>query len=147
MSTPHARPGYISRNTDGGSLHEPVTSTEKDLNSKEYGADNDFSKADVEVDIQNGSLHRETSEDGSTDKNVPVESAADLVTQIIHLEDNPEEASLTFRTWFLGKRDVLMYLFDALSGVFQVLGFRSSPLCCKKSSTSSLRRFSCLWSF
>lgn len=118
MSAPHARPGYISRNTDGGSLHEPVTSTEKDLNSKEYGADNDFSKADVEVDIQNGSLHRETSEDGFTDKNVPVESAADLVTQIIHLEDNPEEASLTFRTWFLGKRDVPMYLFETLSGVF-----------------------------
>lgn len=118
MSTPHARPGYISRNTDGGSLHEPVTSAEKGLDSKEYGADNNFSKADIEVDIQNGSLHRETSEDGSTDKNVPVETAADLVTQIIHLEDNPEEASLSFRTWFLGKCDVLMYLFDLLSGVF-----------------------------
>ena len=118
MTTPHARPGYISRNTEGGDLNGPSASTEKDLNSKEYGAENDFSKADIEVDVQNGELHRETSADGFTDKNVPVESAADLVTQIIHLEDNPEEASLTFRTWFLGKCDARMYLFDSLSGIF-----------------------------
>jgi hypothetical protein len=118
MSTPHARPGYISRNTDGGDLNAPVTSTEKDLDLKEYGANNDLSKADVEVDIQNGELHREASEDGFADKNVPVETAADLVTQIIHLEDNPEEASLTFRTWFLGKREILTYLIDSLSSVF-----------------------------
>jgi hypothetical protein len=108
--TTHARPGYISRNTDGGSLNEPVESKEKDLNSNEHGVNNDYSKTDVEVDIQNGELHHETSDDDFADKNVPVETAADLVTQIIHLEDNPDEASLTFRTWFLGKRDTLMYL-------------------------------------
>ena len=148
MTTPHARPGYISRNTDGGSLNEPVESKEKALNSNEHSVDNDYSKTDVEVDIQNGELHHETSEDGFADKNVPVETAADLVTQIIHLEDNPDEASLTFRTWFLGKCDISsMWLFDLLSCVPQVLDSPSSHLCCKKSSTSSLRRFSCPWSF
>lgn len=108
MTTPHSRPGYISRNTDGGDLNAPITSGEKDISSNEHGAEKDFSKADIEVDVQNGELHREPSEDGFVDKNVPVETAADLVTQIIHLEDNPEEASLTFRTWFLGKRETSM---------------------------------------
>ena len=118
MTTPHARPSYISRNTDGGPLNEPVASEQKDLNSDERGLDKEYPKADIEVDIQNGEIDRETSEDGFADKNVPVETAADLVTQIIHLEDNPDEASLTFRTWFLGKRDTLMYLFGPLSCVY-----------------------------
>jgi hypothetical protein len=108
MTTPHSRPGYISRNTDGGDLNAPIASGEKDISSHEHGAEKDLSKADIEVDVQNGELHREPSEDGYVDKNVPVETAADLVTQIIHLEDNPEEASLTFRTWFLGKRETSM---------------------------------------
>ena len=145
--TTHARPGYISRNTDGGSLNEPVEGKEKDLTSNKHGVDNDFSKTDVEVDIQNGELHRETSDDSFADKNIPVETAADLVTQIIHLEDNPDEASLTFRTWFLGKRGISMCLFDSLTCVPQVLGSPSSHLCCKKSSISSPRRSSCLLSF
>lgn len=115
MTTPHARPGYISRNTDGGDLNAPITSKEKHLSSNEHGVDNNFSKADIEVDVQNGELHQEPSEDGFVDKNVPVETAADLVTQIIHLEDNPDEASLTFRTWFLGKHDIPMCLCDSLS--------------------------------
>lgn len=115
MTTPHSRPGYISRNTDGGDLNAPIASGEKDVSSKEHAADNDFSKADVEIDVQNGELHHEPSEDGFVEKNVPVETAADLVTQIIHLEDNPDEASLTFRTWFLGKHSTLMYLFGSLS--------------------------------
>ena len=115
MTTPHSRPGYISRNTDGTELNAPIASEEKDVSSKEHGPVDDFSKADIEVDVQNGSLHREPSEEGYIDKNVPVETAADLVTQIIHLEDNPDEASLTFRTWFLGKRSRLAFLLGSLS--------------------------------
>lgn len=52
MTTPHSRPGYISRNTDGGDLNAPIASGEKDVSSKEHAADNDFSKADVEIDVR-----------------------------------------------------------------------------------------------
>lgn len=112
MTTPHSGSGYISRNVDGGNLNAPIASEEKNVS-----ADHDFSKADIKLDVRNGELHREPSEDSFVDKNVPVESAADLVAQIIHLEDDPDEASLTFRTWFLGKRDVPKYLYDLLSCV------------------------------
>jgi len=110
MSTPHARPGFISRNTDGGDLNASISSKEKDLNPNEHGVNNDISKTDYEVDVQNGELHNGQDDDSLGDKNVPVETAADLVTQIIHLDDDPNEKSLTFRTGFLGKHNVRMYL-------------------------------------
>jgi hypothetical protein len=93
MSTPHARPGFVSRNTDGD-LNASLSSKEKVSNLSEHGIDKDISKGEMDLVIQEGDL---------TEKNGPVESAADLVTQIIHLDDDPDEQSLTFRTWFLGK--------------------------------------------
>ena len=61
MTTPHARPSYISRNTDGGPLNEPVASEQKDLNSDERGLDKEYPKADIEVDIQNGEIDQHCS--------------------------------------------------------------------------------------
>jgi len=92
MATPHARPGFGSRNTDGD-LNASLSSKEKVSNLSENGIDKDISKGEMDLVIQEGDL---------TEKNGPVESAADLVTQIIHLDDDPDEQSLTFRTWFLG---------------------------------------------
>jgi hypothetical protein len=93
MSTPHARPGFVSRNTDGD-LNASLSSKEKASNPSEHGIDKDISKGEIDAVIHEGDF---------TEKNGPVESAADLVTQIIHLDDDPDEQSLTFRTWFLGK--------------------------------------------
>jgi len=95
MATPHARPGFVSRNTDGD-LNSSLASKEKSSNPIKHGTDNDFSKGEVDANVQDV-------EGDFTDKNVPVETAADLVTQIIHLDDDPDERSLTFRTWFLGE--------------------------------------------
>lgn len=97
MATPHARPGFVSRDTDGD-LNSSLASKEKASNPNEHGTDKDFSKGEIDADVQD-------IEGDFTDKNVPVETAADLVTQIIHLDDDPNERSLTFRTWFLGKYD------------------------------------------
>jgi hypothetical protein len=102
MTTPHARPGFISRNTDGD-FNASRASKEKALGSDEHGVTNDLSKADFDVDIKDGDIHHTQSEDSFAERNVPVETAADLVTQIIHLEDDPNEQCLTFRTWFLGR--------------------------------------------
>jgi len=144
MTTPHARPGFISRNTDGDLNASLSSSKEKAFSSTEQGVHSDASKTGVEVDIQDGELHHERDEDSFAEKNVPVETAADLVTQIIHLDDDPNEKSLTFRTWFLGKHHAQIYLTILLSYVSQALGFRSLHLCCKKSSISNRRQSSYL---
>jgi hypothetical protein len=145
MTTPHARPGFVSRNTEGDP-DASHASKEKAFGSIEHGLDSDVSKTGVDVDIQDGELHHGQGDDGFAEMNAPVETAADLVTQVIHLDDDPTEQSLTFRTWFLGKRSTQKCLFNPLTGVSKVLGSQSSHLCCRKSSTSSLRRFLCLWS-
>jgi len=92
MATPHARPGFVSRNTDGD-LNAFLASKEKASDPDEDVMDKDSSKGEINANVIEGDF---------TDKNVPVETAADLVTQIIHLDDDPDEQSLTFRTWFLG---------------------------------------------
>jgi hypothetical protein len=145
MTTPHVRPGFVSRNTEGD-LDASHASKEKAFGSIEHGLDIDVSKTEVDVDVQDGELHHGQDNDRFAGKNAPVETAADLVTQVIHLDDDLNERSLTFRTWFLGKRSTQKCLFNPLTGVSKVLGSQSSHLCCRKSSTSSLRRFLCLWS-
>lgn len=82
---------------------------EKVFVSKDGESKIDTSKTAYEVDVQDGELQlrpasTEHSEDGFGDKNAnaPVDTAEDLVTKVIHLEDDPNEASLTFRTFFLG---------------------------------------------
>lgn len=102
------RPGFVSRNTEdfsNGNANEKIP-----FGTKDRELDQDTSKAGVDVDIQDGELHRapasaEQDENDFAEKGVPVESAADLVTQIIHLDDDPTEPCLTFRTWFLGMRE------------------------------------------
>jgi hypothetical protein len=41
-------------------------------------------------------------EDGSELYNVPPETAKDLITEVLHVEDDPTLNPWTFRTWFLG---------------------------------------------
>lgn len=146
---PHARPGFASRNTDGD-LNTSLAQKEKVLDAKERGLDSNVSKAGVEVDIQDGELHHgpafaEQGEDDFPEKNVPVETAADLVTQIIHLEDDPDERSLTFRTWFLGKRNLSLHRLHVLICACQVSDSQSSHRCFRRYFTSSLKQFSCHW--
>jgi hypothetical protein len=106
MMTPHARPGFVSRNTEGD-LNASLSSHEKTFGSNEHDLNKDISKTEIDIDIKDGEIHQTQSEDSFADRNVPVETAADLVTQIIHLEDDPNEQCLTFRTWFLGTHKTL----------------------------------------
>lgn len=42
-------------------------------------------------------------EDGSEHYNAPVQSAKDLITEVIHARDDPTLNPWTFRVWFLGE--------------------------------------------
>lgn len=97
----------MSPNRDTDDLSNAHADTDKVHVASDGGSKNDTAKTAYEVDIQDGELRHastEHSEDGFGEKNenVPVESAADLVAQVIHLEDDPNEPCLTFRTFFLG---------------------------------------------
>lgn len=95
----------MTPNHDTGDFSNINGDDEKVFVTKDGGSRIDTSKSAAEVDIQDGELRpasTEHSEDGFGEKNVPVETAADLVTQVIHLEDDPTESCLTFRTFFLG---------------------------------------------
>jgi hypothetical protein len=110
------RPGFVSRNTDDFS--NPNASEKTSAGVKDHKLD-DASKPGAEVDIQAGELHlrrafAEQDEDDYVESNVPVETAADLVTQIIHLDDDPDEKCLTFRTWFLGRQHSCLNRLDLL---------------------------------
>jgi hypothetical protein len=41
-------------------------------------------------------------DNGEEHYNVPAETAKDLVTEVIHAQDDPSLNPWTFRTWFLG---------------------------------------------
>lgn len=66
-------------------------------------------KDKTQLGVEEGELHY-SSEEGEKDfrHGAVVETAGDLVAQIINLEDDPKEQSLTFRTWFLGEWKLLL---------------------------------------
>jgi hypothetical protein len=68
----------------------------------------EFSSAESKVYNQPRSIGEEDSETYNT----PAETAKDLVTEVIHAEDDPTLNAWTFRVWFLGK-----HLFN---GLFEV---------------------------
>jgi len=45
-------------------------------------------------------------DDGEEHYNVPAETAEDLVTEVIHVRDDPTLNPWTFRVWFLGRYDL-----------------------------------------
>lgn len=100
------RPGFARADTDNFSNIDNNRS-QPSSSSKEYELKSVDPKDGSYIDVQEGETEPPPAfgEDSGEDfakANIPVESANDLVTQIIHLEDDPTEQPLTFRTWFLG---------------------------------------------
>jgi hypothetical protein len=46
-------------------------------------------------------------EDGEEHYNAPAETAEDLITEVIHVRDDPTLNPWTFRVWFLGEHEML----------------------------------------
>jgi hypothetical protein len=46
-------------------------------------------------------------EEGEEHFNVPAETAEDLITEVIHVRDDPTLNPWTFRVWFLGEHDMV----------------------------------------
>lgn len=137
-----SRPGFARADTD-----QVVNSEERGSSSKgtyELQDPNPKSGTFVSAKLDDDAPAYEV-EDFDEGTNVPIESAKDLVTKIIHVEDDdPNESAVTFRVIFLGT-----FFSDAEDAVdlicVQVLVSPSSVPSCRKSSTSSLRPFSYLW--
>ena len=100
-----------------------------------------FSK---ENDLEHG-IKYEAEEEGSS---AVVETATDLVTKVIHVEDDPNMTVVTFRVVFLGSflLKVEYTRPKRLLTPTKVSGFPSSALSSRKSFTSSRRLFSSPWS-
>ena len=143
------RPGFERKDTDGISL-EPVkasSSTRMDDDSERRNEEpkegqfvdvNPIDPAIPAYDVEN---------DGFGRISQPVETAKDLVTQVLHVDDDPTLNPLTFRVFFLGMYCHRFSLLDSSRKLFeaythdtrQVLAYVSSEPCSRKSSISSHR--------
>ena len=68
---------------------------------KEYGLTN-VATGDSSVLEKGPGAPVYSGDDGSELYNTPPETAKDLVTEVLHVEDDPTLNPWTFRTWFLG---------------------------------------------
>lgn len=110
----------------------------------------DMSKTKAEYDIDKVSASNplpayEVDDDGSsnpTKTEGPVETAQDLVTTIIHVEDDPTLSPYTFRMVFLGMLLDSVQTFLLANNLLQVAAFPSSVPSYRRSFTSSPRPFS-----
>jgi hypothetical protein len=76
--------------------------TPGDSKMEEYGAqDTPYKSSDVEKSAVPVTSYGEGVFDEHYDR--PAETAEDLVTEVIHVRDNPSLNPWTFRTWFIGK--------------------------------------------
>lgn len=93
------RPGFLRANTDKASITAGPSDTKdhelKELDGK-TGAYVQAGEVDAAVPPQ---YDGEDVQEGTT----VVETAGELVTQVIHVEDDPDMQAITFRTMFLGK--------------------------------------------
>lgn len=106
------RPGFARADTDNfNNIQRESSSESSQPTSSKHAAPEVLKSADAKdgghIDVQEG-IQEFNIDDADNDaaeyrKGATIETAADLVAQIIHLEDNPDEATLTFRSWFLGR--------------------------------------------
>lgn len=97
------RPGYSRKDTDH---HGDVVAS----GSKTYELGAVDPKDGSYVDIQEGERevitppeYEEDAGDGFAKVHGPVETAKDLITTVIHVDDDPNISPYTFRLFFLGK--------------------------------------------
>jgi len=108
------RPGFTRTNTE---RHENPTDVELQ-DRRDPGVGNskgtyEFNDPDVKegayVDVQpandrdDSPPEYEDAGDGFAKVTQPIETAKDLVTQVLHIDDDPTQNPYTFRVFFLGK--------------------------------------------
>ena len=99
---PHQRPGFTRQNTDTVSLKSlgrGQSSKSKLAETESIGGE----KADA-IGTDNA-LPPYGGEEPQIHDDAPVATAEDLVTQVIHVEDDPSLNPWTFRMFFLGMTD------------------------------------------
>jgi hypothetical protein len=85
------RPGYQRTDTDGANLSEDISK-------------NEFTDKKQEITTtESNKLPTYTGEEDDHVGKVHVSTAEDLVTQVIHVEDDPTVNPWTFRMFFLGE--------------------------------------------
>lgn len=142
-----SRPGFLRKDTE---RHGSVDVTQTDVDpvasgSKTYELGNVDSKHGGFVDIDEGTTetppdYENDAGDGFAKVTGPVETAKDLVTQVIHVDDDPSLSPYTFRLFFLGNSAPLGRPVGVLTSRQEVVCPSSVPSC-KRSSTSSHRPF------
>lgn len=112
-----SRPGYVRKDTDGIALEEVSPSSsnatpELQDNSKVVEAKTDEVRDNTVTELSDEDLPAyDAANDGAAHIKEPVETAKDLVTQVIHVDDNPDLNPYTFRMFFLGTQSpALMHL-------------------------------------
>ena len=102
MAAARMRPGFERTDTDN--MPMPSSSQKKEEEAYEMRNFND-SKTEgvIEVDPVDAAIpHYDAENDGFGHISQPVETAKDLVTQVLHVDDDPTLNPLTFRVAFLG---------------------------------------------
>ncbi|KIW33917.1 OPT family small oligopeptide transporter [Cladophialophora immunda] len=101
------RPGFTRTDTDGIPL-EPISPSSSSGNIKKDAKSPGDSKADGVIDVKSVDILQESlpaydpDNDGVAHIKEPVTTAEDLVTQVIHVQDDPSLNPWTFRVAFLG---------------------------------------------
>ena len=109
------RPGYVRKDTDGIALNEVSSASTTAAPEKQQDAKVVETKADEVRDNNVTELSDEdlpaydAANDGAAHIKEPVETAKDLVTQVIHVDDDPTLSPYTFRMFFLGSTSHVPY--------------------------------------
>jgi hypothetical protein len=100
----HLHEGSHSKKDDRGfsSAHDEIT--QQDTGNQEDGTSIVLEKKEFSsAESRYYDKPRSIDEEGSETYNTPAETAKDLVTEVLHAEDDPTLNPWTFRVWFLGK--------------------------------------------
>ena len=104
---PQARPGFARQDTDQATS---LKSLDRDLSSKsKFGGDEQVGTEKTDTSVANNELPLYDGERDRSHGEGHVSTAEDLVTQVIHVEDDPSLNPWTFRMFFLGDYSPLLY--------------------------------------
>lgn len=145
------RPGFARRDTDNVSMQRSEVVPKLSM-SKDDEKSDEKQVPIVEVTDDNADLQKPDhgdfappeylgENDGFNYITKPVETAKDLTTQVLHVQDDPTLSPYTFRLFFLGEQCYFCnqsYNADTLQDVDSL----SSARCFRRSSTSSRKQSS-----
>ena len=127
MADYRQRPSFARSNTDG----VPLATLDKDtgksvLPPEKYTETKDGGVVDIKGDDL--TPDEPIDEDGFHVLTAPVETAKDLITQVLHVEDDPSLNPFTFRLFFLGMSGMLsMALYTDLVDRLWTIALRLRP--------------------